>query len=293
VARLALVAATGVSAAPRMSARMASVRRAERVVRPAASIAVAVALLLVLTAACTRSDGDAPKPASARPGPSAEPFRITGTEGDDATAPEATPNVSPVPDAVSSAAASLDRLLTDPGNRFRRLPDTGPGRGPLDLERAASAEPDVQAERALLETRGFMFGLGRLWKGAAKDTVYSAVYDFASPEGAAAYLEDGALTLEAKGASLYPVEGLAGARGFSLAERRSATGASVTTHGVTFVVGVHFHLLFHATSEPGLTPGFITDLAGRTAARPQRDSRVHRVRIPHPMYSRLGKPTVR
>lgn len=164
---------------------------------------------------------------------------------------------------TTSTTAVSPALVPDelvPG--YARVPDDArPGLGPLDLDAAARVEADTSAERSVLATRRFRGGLARAWRSPEGDELYTAVYEFADDAGAAAYLQDGLVTLEGRAAEVYPVEGLPGATGFSQAERRAA--GAVTSHGVVFARGPRFHLVVVASARPGTTPTLAADAARR------------------------------
>jgi hypothetical protein len=220
-----------------MPGRMARLRGGERLVRlSAAALALAFALV-----ACNDDEHRASTPTT--------------------TSPTNTPAPTVPPVVVDEGV-----LLADAGPGFTRVPDDDrPGLGPLDLAAAAKAEADTSAERALLETRRFRGGRARAWRAADGDEAYAAVYEFADAAGAAAYLQDGLVTLEGRGAARYAVEEVADATGFSQAERR-ATGA-VTSHGVVFTRGARFFLVVVATARPDSTPGQAAALARAADAR--------------------------
>ncbi|MEA3075466.1 MAG: hypothetical protein QOF60_374 [Actinomycetota bacterium] len=139
---------------------------------------------------------------------------------------------------------------------WERVPDS-PGRhlGPLDLQAAAAAEKDEPAERSLLETRHFLRGQARAWSASGGRTAYAAVYEFASPADATAYLGDGLLTIEARGARVYDVPDIAGAHGFSQAgDGEKSDSASVVSHGLVFVRGPRFYLVFVSGPSSSVTP---------------------------------------
>lgn len=164
------------------------------------------------------------------------------------------------------------------GEGFERLADDrGDGLGPLDLDTAVAVEQDPSAERALLETRRFRAGHARAWRamrdgdtGSTGLVVYAAVYRFASPGDAAAYLTDGVLTLEARGARISDVADPPGARAFSQAA--SDESGSRVAHGVAFVRGDRFFLVFEssrtsaATAEHATAVARAVDAWQRTAA---------------------------
>lgn len=250
--RVAVMVAVSARVEGDMPARMAQVRGRERVGRPLA-LAGAVVAVAVLLVACT---GDRDKRGA---------DRTSGADdGRGATTSTAAPT-PPLPASVVAAALLLDDL----GAEWHRVADTRPGLGPLDLEAAAKAELDTSAERALLETRGYKGGLARAWRNQAGDELYQAVYEFPDEPSAAAYLQDGLINLEGRGATRYEVEGIPGATGFSQAERRP--DGAVTSHGLAFVRGHRFFLLFLASARPGTTPAAVAEL-GRAADAKQAAS---------------------
>lgn len=183
-------------------------------------------------------------------------------------------SVSPLPsggrDGLPSARPEsiddpLGRLLVGevPGG-LELQPADRPGLGSVDLDEAAAVEDDPEAERALLETRGFERGFAQAWESAGGVVAYTMVYRFATAGGAAAYLTDGFITLEARGAGIYDVAEVQGARGFSQVDRRES--GSVVAHGVAWVRHTDFFLVF--TSGPGsmVTPDDATVLAVAQAA---------------------------
>lgn len=232
-----------------MAARMQRLRIRERIGKPVSLAGAALALAVTLVA-CTGGDGRGRDTAQQ----SSEESGRSTTSSSSATTAIPGP---PVDEAL---------LLTDVGADYSRVADDQrPGLGSLDLDTAARVEADTSAERSLLATRGFRRGLARAWRTTAGDEVYQALYEFRDDAGAAAYLQDGLITLEGSGAERYPVEGVPGATGFSQAEARP-TGA-VTSHGVVFVRAHRFFLVFASSSRPGTTPGSVAELARAADAR--------------------------
>lgn len=121
--------------------------------------------------------------------------------------------------------------------------------GPLDLEAAAASEPDREAERSLLVTRGFERGYARAWT-RTDDLVMVLVYRFASAEGAEAYLRDGLELALGRGAEPFEVAGVDGAHGFSRVEE--AGDGPLVAHAVVYVRGRDFFLVLVASPGPGL-----------------------------------------
>jgi hypothetical protein len=231
----------GVGSGPVMSRRIATVRRAERPI----AIGVAMAVAALALAGCSRGGSERPAAAVVRSRPT-----TTLAPTPPSTAP-ATPEVLALDDAL------LDETL--PG--FLR-DDAAVGAGPLDLEAAARAESDADAERALLETRGFVRGASRAWTGPGDDVAYVAVYEFAAAEGAAAYLVDGTEHLTARGATRFDVPSVVGARGFTTVDR-GADGAVFTAHAITFTRGNRWFLVLLGSHSGQRTTAEAIDLAVR------------------------------
>jgi hypothetical protein len=163
--------------------------------------------------------------------------------------PPVRPSAAPV-DAELAARlpdvllAGWTRAADDPARRL----------GPLDLAAAAAAEADTPAERALLETRHFRRGHARGWRGPDGQVGYASVYEFATSADAAAYLVDGTTTIEARGARVYDVTSPAGGKGFSQAGQAAAGAASTVSHGVVFVEGARFFLVFVSGNDSSVDP---------------------------------------
>lgn len=181
------------------------------------------------------------------PTASVPPTSETPLEESDVVAATTTP-----PTVNADALELPDTLLAG----WTRAPDDAArGLGPLDLDGAAAAEADETAERSLLETRRFVDGRSRGWRGPQGQVGYASVYRFASPADAAAYLVDGVTTLEARGARVYDVASPAGGRGFSQAERPDAEAGSTVSHGVVFVRDARFYLVFVTGRDSSVDPG--------------------------------------
>ncbi len=178
----------------------------------------------------------------------------------------ALPPLAPTSSVGSVAPASAEAPPTSQAERlalpetllagWTRAPDD-PGRrlGPLDLAAAAEAEQDATAERALLETRHFVSGRSRGWRGPQGQVGYASVYAFASAADASAYLVDGVTTIEARGARVYDVASPPGAKGFSQVERADPSAGSKVSHGVVFVRDVRFWLVFVTGRDSSVDPG--------------------------------------
>lgn len=104
----------------------------------------------------------------------------------------------------------------------------------LDLEAAAQRQPDPDAERPLLQTRGFREGWSRAFDAGDDVIVIATAYRFEDDVEAAFYLEDGLITVGGAGAELFEVEATPGLRGFSIP---TADDAATTSHGATFTRG--------------------------------------------------------
>lgn len=241
-------AVAGVRHGGRMSSRIAAVRRLER------PVAVGIALLLAVAAlaGCGGGGGDDEDAAPRRRPPR------TSTTTSTTEAPLPTSSVPATPEVLA-----MDNLLLDDALPGFRRDDAAVGAGPLDLEAAARAEPDADAERALLETRGFVRGASRAWVGPDDDVVYLAVYEFVNPAEAALYLEDGTEHLTARDAERFEVPGVDGARGFTTVDRRE--GGSFTAHAVSFTRGPRWFLVLLGSPTGARTQAEAADLASRQA----------------------------
>lgn len=190
----------------------------------------------------------------------------TSTAGRARTTPA--PATSTTAPSTAPPDQGLGAVLPDevlPG--FARIADDPARRlGPLDLAAAAAIEADEPAERALLETRSFRAGHARAWRADPGKVAYASVYEFASPADAEAYRLDGLTTIEARGARLYDVEAPAGGRGFSQAEQAHAGAGSTVAHGVTFVRGARFFLVFVTSPDSSLGPGDAATAAAAVAS---------------------------
>lgn len=131
--------------------------------------------------------------------------------------------------------------------------------GPLDLEAAAASEPDREAERSLLVTRGFERGYAKAWT-RTDDLVMALVYRFASAEGAEAYLRDGLELALGRGAEPFDVAEVDGAHGFSRVE-----DGPLVAHAVVYVRGRDFFLVLLASPGSGLGPEDARTLVRRQA----------------------------
>lgn len=191
--------------------------------------------------------------------------------GGDAASLTDTPTTSEAPASSRTTTADLvpvdaepdlvASLPDDAGPGFDRRRDDGFGLGPLDLDRAAAIEADPSAERSLLETRRFVAGHARAWEHDDGRLAYAAVYRFESAEGAAAYLVDGFLTLESRGARVYDVADPPGGRGFSQASENGPV-----SHGVAFVRSDRFFLTFVSATTSSAGPAEAAAFARRVAA---------------------------
>lgn len=178
------------------------------------------------------------------------------------TQPSTTTTPSSSVPAEAATTTALADILPATLDGYRTNSDAK-GTGALDIEAAAAAESDADAERALLETRHFYRGLGRAFTNGDTD-VYMAVYEFASAEDAAFYLIDGFIALEARGAVIYDVPDILGARGFS--QTTESDKGPAVVHGVAFPKGPHFVLVFTRSGTTS-TPEEAKQLASELYAR--------------------------
>jgi hypothetical protein len=260
VARVATMLAATAGAQSRMPDRIALVQRRERDVARVAIALAAVAALAVASSDFSR-ESRPPRADSAKSSGGA----ASGPASAPAASATTTTSRPPVPRTPETDA--LDALIPDdPLPGFTRVPDGTRGAGPLDLDAAAAAEHDTQAERAVLETRHFRRGIARVWVGPDDpgDTVYIAIYEFADAAGASANLEDGRELLEARKVTRFPVD-VPGAFGFSQIDESGA--GPVAGHAVAFTSANRYALVI-VGGEPGRrTPDEARSVAAAVAAR--------------------------
>jgi hypothetical protein len=302
VMHLAVVRIPVSTAGSAMSARLRRVRQLERTVGRLGLLAVATALVVV-AAACSGSDrptlsattiddgpgagvtttvppspsivADPPRPELAEPAAptgSAGPADADAGPGPAAPAPGPAPKAhapDPAPEAAVAPIPLDELLLADEVPAVVAgaavVPDGAPGSGPLDVEAAAAAEQDQQAEQALLETRRFVHGRERTWTTADPTgaRAYALVYEFADRAGAAAYLVDGREHLAARNATFWTVAGIDGATGFTQTD--GGGPAAFTAQGVAFSRDRWFFLV--VAGGPGVDAGVVSALAADQAAR--------------------------
>jgi hypothetical protein len=259
--RLATIAAVSIATEGAMTDRMARLTRWGRPV----AMAVAAAAVLLGAGRIALPEGtvaasavpDAAR-AAARAAPSPDPARTDGR--DEVGVGEG----APFDDSLSGL------LIVAAGPEFVGEDERRPGLGLLDLAEAAAVEDDPAAERALLETRGFETGHARAWRAPDGRVTYAMVYRFGSARGAAAYLGDGFITLEGRGARVYDVAELPAARGFSQVDRR-ADGSTVA-HGVAWARDANFFLVFATGPGSLVTPDDALAVALAQQAHAARDS---------------------
>lgn len=227
-------------------------------------LATFVMAVVVVATVVAGADDDGNEPAATSPTASS----VRGASRSEQATTTTTSSASTTIPVTAPPDRGLGALLPDdvlPG--FDRIADDPARRlGPLDLATAAAIEADEPAERALLETRHFRAGHARAWRAGDGKVVYASVYEFASPADAEAYRLDGLTTIEARGARLYDVEVPAGGRGFSQAEQAAAGAGSTVAHGVTFVRGSRFFLVFVTSPDSSLGPGDAASAAGAVAS---------------------------
>ena len=139
--------------------------------------------------------------------------------------------------------------------------------GPIDLEAAALSEADSNAERALLATRGFVFGRASAWDvvarvagaGTTPATVYVVVYEFSTEANAAAYVVDGRERLLAQKVESFPVATPAGAFGFTQIDETA--GAPFVAHAVAFAFGKRSVLVIGGSASGVITSAQTAELA--------------------------------
>lgn len=217
--------------------RARSLDRADRSVR----IAIA-AVALVALAACSGDDDD-------EDGAARRSTTTSSTASSLVLEPVTTTTTTP------EDLALTDQLLTDALPGFARVRDDV-----LDLDAAAEAEADSEAERGLLETRGFVRGAARVWNDPDEDVVFVTAYELGSKDQADLYLVDGAETLTARSATRFDASEIPGAFGFTTREE------SFIAHAVAFTRGPHWFLVLVGSSDGSRTVAEVLQLAAAQAA---------------------------
>ncbi len=166
------------------------------------------------------------------PPPDADPSTSTTDDTTDAAAASSTTvsSAPPTTEATDPVPATLGDLLLAATDDRPIIADPRADVA-LDLEAAALRQPDPEAERPLLQTRGFQEGWSRAFDAGDDVIVIATAYRFEDDVEAAFYLEDGLITVGGAGAQLFEVEETPGLRGFSIATDDEAT---TTSHGATF-----------------------------------------------------------
>ena len=203
-------------------------------------VAVAVVALAALAVGCSDDDDDAARSSS--------------------TSEMTTATIALEPTTTSTTTAedtALDaQLLHDALPDFTLVADDV-----LDLDEAAKQEADVEAERALLETRGFVRGRARTWTDdVGEDVVLAVAYEMGSSEQAELYLVDGAETLTARGAARFDVPDVPGAFGFTTEED------DFIAHAVAFTSGPRWFLVLVGSATGTRTVDEVRSLAAAQAA---------------------------
>lgn len=232
--RVVVMIAVSARAASAMPARIARVRAVERRVRSVLTVACAAIVAAALLTSCS-SDSEKP--------------RATARSTTSTTSAPASTSTTVAPEASDQQLAAA--LLSDPGPGFHPVDDPA-HTGPLDLDAASHAEADVRAERALLQTRGFVRGYQRSWANGTDRSVLVAIYRFATAEGAAAYQQDGIITATGYGAQPFDVPAVPGAKGMS--EVGSGARGSTVAHAVVFTKGDRFFLVVVTSTNSSATP---------------------------------------
>lgn len=218
--------------------------RARAMDRHDRSIRIALAALALVTlAACSGGDDDDTDAAAA----TTTTASVPELELEPATTTTTTPEDT----------ALLDLLLDD-----ETVPELTRDRDEtLDLDAAAESESDVEAERALLETRGFVRGAARRWVGPSDDVLLVTAYEFAAADQADLYLVDGTETVLARGAEQVEVPDVPGAVGF-----RTVDG-DFEAHAIAFTRGTRWFLVVGGSSIGTIGLDDVGRLAAAQAAR--------------------------
>jgi hypothetical protein len=118
---------------------------------------------------------------------------------------------------------------------FEVQPDDVGDTGPSDLKKAISDDGEDDAAEAL-RAAGFRRGYQRLWSKDENTGVVAFVYDFCTAAGADAYAARGGRLDAEGGATVFAVNDLVGAVGYSGSDDDGSVYADVLTSPGTFVV---------------------------------------------------------
>ena len=162
----------------------------------------------------------------------------------------------PAPTSPRLAPGALAVTMLDQVPGFAPIDEAG-ANSAIDLDQASQRQPDPAAERALLETRGFRGGWTRAFRNDTQDVVLVTAYEFASPQQADLYLQDGLITVGGYGGELFEIAQLPGVHGF----RQTSGDASgpLVTHGLTFSDGNRWYLLFVLGDPQTATVDIVVD----------------------------------
>jgi hypothetical protein len=152
------------------------------------------------------------------------------------TAPTTTTRPTPTTDTIPGPA--LEPLILDTApSSLERKPDDLADTGPTDLEKAVldDALSDERDARRALTGNGFLRGYQRQWStadGVGQNFVY--VYQFRTPDGAAAYLSHWrsvAISGVTRAAPVPFTPALAGATGLKANDERGSSGVVLFAKG--------------------------------------------------------------
>ena len=175
------------------------------------------------------------------------PSPAAGGAGIDAI-PNPRPGVAGPPSTPEALAAALPREL--PG--YQPVDDDPTADRYLDLPNAADLQPDPTEEVALLETRSYQGGWIRAFRNGENDVAVATVYEFARPEDAEFYLEDGLILIGGYGGRFFDLEGYPGVRGFR--QELEHEGEHLVSLGAAFQAGRRWHLLYLLGGPDTVTP---------------------------------------
>jgi hypothetical protein len=183
---------------------------------------VAASALVVLACGCSSGSGKAAPTTTVR--------APTSTDSTTTTRPTPTTDTIPGP--------ALEPLVLDTApSGLERKPDSLADTGPTDLEKAVldDALSDEDDARLALTANGFLRGYQRQWStgdGVGQNFVY--VYQFRTPEGAAAYLShwrSAAISGATRAAPVPFTPALPGAIGLKANDARGSSGVVLFSKG--------------------------------------------------------------
>jgi hypothetical protein len=221
--KTSIIAGVGLRHRYDMPVAMNRLLRREWPIRRALLVMAAIPVGFVFLASCS-SDNDSDSAASTTSADSAT---------DESTSTTVASTSSTTTIGVPDLRTNTDLVLSSVPEGFK-LDEAADVTGSFDINTAAQIESDPQQELTTLQTRGFVQGYSRGWSNGVDDTITVVVYDFATAEGATAYLGDGKSIVTGRGGAFFDVPEVPSALGFTYQLAATSSNVAFTTHSVAF-----------------------------------------------------------